>query len=136
MRIRYNECDPQGVAHHSSYVQWLEMARIEMLRGGTAGGGISYRELEAAGLFLVVAHLDIRYRASARFDDQIVILARVTGGGRARIDHAYEVWIDQGDGAGRTRLLAEASTTLACVDRTGRPRPLPQWLRPESHRAP
>ena len=133
--VRYNECDPQGVAHHTSYPQWLEMARIEMLRGVDATG-ISYRDLEAAGLFLVVARLELRYRASARFDDSIVVLTRVTGGGRARLDHTYEVWRDDGPPRGRSQLLVEASTTLACIDRTGRPRPLPDWLRADAHALP
>ncbi len=126
LRVRYCECDPQGVAHHGSYAAWLEEARTDLLRMG----GIRYGDMEAAGRFLVVARMDLRYRAPARYDDDLVVVARVTGGGRARIDHGYEVWRDTGDGRGRSVLLAEATTTLACVDRTGRPTALPDWLRP------
>ncbi|MFI4854981.1 MAG: acyl-CoA thioesterase, partial [Phycisphaerales bacterium JB065] len=45
LRVRYVECDPQGVAHHSSYVAWLEMGRTELLRLGPPGTP-SYREME------------------------------------------------------------------------------------------
>ena len=126
VRVRYGECDPQRVAHHGSYVAWLEEARTELLRRG----GISYADMEAAGRFLVVAKMEIRYQSAARYDDVLVVLARVTGGGRARIDHDYEVWRDEGDGRGRSELLVSASTILACVDDTGRPVALPDWLRP------
>jgi hypothetical protein len=44
MRVRYAECDPMGVAHHATYLGWLEIARTELLRAG----GVSYAQLEAA----------------------------------------------------------------------------------------
>lgn len=124
VRVRYCECDPMGVAHHAAYIPWLEIGRTELLRPA----GISYAEMEAAGVFLVVVRLDVRYKSPARYDDQLVLLTRVTGTGRARLDHEYELWRDEGDGRGRTTLLATASSTLACVDSTGRPRAMPEWL--------
>ena len=126
LRVRYNECDPQGVAHHSSYVSWLEMGRTELLRDG----GMTYAQMEDAGVYLVVARLDLRYRSSARYDDEVVVVTEVTGGGRARIDHRYEVWKTEG-GRGKVVLLCEAVSTLACVDGSGRPLALPGWLKPE-----
>lgn len=128
-RVRYCECDPMGVAHHASYIAWLEEARTELLRGS----GVTYRDLEAAGVYLVVTRIEIKYRRPARYDDSLVIAARVTGGGRARLDHAYEVRRARSDGGGgNEELLAEASSTLACVDGAGAPRPLPDWLRASS----
>ena len=66
-RVRYVECHPMGVAHHSTYPIWFEMGRTEMLR---AQGG-RYRDLESAGVFLVVSDLTIRFRAPARYDDDV-----------------------------------------------------------------
>jgi len=123
LRVRYCECDPMGVAHHGSYIAWLEMARTELLRSS----GVSYAQLEAAGVLLAIARLEVRYRQSARYDDEIEIHARVTGGGRARIDHDYEV--RRLDGSGDA-VIATAASTLACIDRAGRPRALPDWLVP------
>lgn len=123
VRVRYCECDPMGVAHHAAYVPWLEMGRTELLRVS----GVSYSEMERAGVYLVVARLEARYRAPARYDDELEIVTRVSGGGRARIDHEYEVWLWTPE-SGRTRLLCTASSTLACVDGSGHPRALPGWL--------
>ncbi|RMH32120.1 MAG: acyl-CoA thioesterase [Planctomycetota bacterium] len=128
VRVRYCECDPMGVAHHASYVAWLEMGRTELLRES----GVAYRDLEAEGVLLVVTRLEIRYRRPARYDDEVTVVTRVVGGGRARIDHEYEIrLIGAGESAGE--LLATASSTLACVDPNGRPRALPDWLTARAH---
>ncbi|MEY5033287.1 MAG: Acyl-CoA thioester hydrolase YbgC, partial [Planctomycetota bacterium] len=58
VRVRYPECDPMGVVHHAVYPIWFEMGRTEMLR---AAGG-SYRDMEAAGVFLAVVRLEVRFR--------------------------------------------------------------------------
>lgn len=129
LRVRYVECDPQGVAHHSSYVAWLEMGRTELLRLGPAGTP-SYRAMEAEGVFLVVAKLELSYKSPARYDDLVIVTTHVVGGGRARIDHEYEVFRDDEDGRGKSRLLATAKSTLACVDKNGKPWALPEWLMP------
>jgi acyl-CoA thioester hydrolase len=125
VRPRYVECDPMGVVHHASYLPWLEMARTEMLREG----GVTYAQLEATGVFLVVCKLEIRYRQPARYDQELVLRCKVCGGGRARLNHTYELLDVREDGSIGT-VLSNASTTLACVDSTGRPQPLPQWLVP------
>lgn len=129
VRVRYCECDPMGVAHHAAYVPWFEIGRTELLRAA----GVSYAALESAGIFLVITHLDVRYRRPARYDDNLIVITRVTGGGRARIDHDYELWREDQPGAGRSELLSTASTTLACVGSDGRPRPLPEWLTAAAH---
>lgn len=121
-----------GVAHHASYAPWLEMARTELLRTS----GVSYAQLEAAGVFLVVARLAISYHRPARYDDLLRITATVERARGVKIDHRYEVQLLERPGtggAGETRaigdsLLATATTTLACVDGRGVPQRLPAWL--------
>lgn len=115
-----------GVAHHAAYIPWLEMGRTELLRVS----GVSYADMEAANIFLVVARLDIRYKAPARYDDELAIVTTLSGGGRARLDHTYEVWRFDSSGAGKVALLATAESTLACVDQQGQVRALPDWLQP------
>lgn len=129
LRVRYAECDPMGVAHHGSYAAWLELARTDLLRAG----GVTYRQLEDAGVFLVITTLTVRYKSPARYDDLLIVRAEVTGGGRARIDHAYEVYRDDEDGRGASTLIAIGETTLACVNERGRPTPLPSWLVADAH---
>lgn len=116
-RVRYAECDPMGVAHHGVFPEWFETARTELLRRT----GISYAELEERGVLLMVARLDITYRRPARYDEVVRILARLARVSAARIEHEYEV---RRDG----ELLCTGSTTLACVNREGKVRPLPDVL--------
>lgn len=134
LRVRYAECDPFRVAHHASYAVWLEQARTEILRPT----GLTYAELERRGIALVITTLEIRYRRPIRYDDLLDIHVRVEPAGAARLRHHYQIRLverlgqtpDPADPATpRDGVCATAETELACVDQTGRPRPLPEWLR-------
>ncbi len=114
VRVRYCECDPMGVAHHSAFLVWLEIARTEMLR--SAGG--NYKQLEARGIFLAVVAIEVKYRRPARYDDELTIHTRLLSPGPVKIAHASEVRCG-------AELLATASTTLACLDRDGRVQAIP-----------
>ena len=120
IRVRYPECDPMGYLHHSVYLQYLEMGRIEMLRSK----GFSYADLERRGIFFVVVKVDIRYKAPARFDEELTLITRVEKQTHVRYDHAYE--LRRGDA-----VLAVATTTIACVDREGHVIQIPAEMRDE-----
>lgn len=117
-----------GVAHHASFVPWLEMARTEALRAS----GNTYAQMEASGVFLVVTRLDMAYRRPARYDDVLRISCAASIAGRARLRHEYRLELAQAGDGRADRLddqpLATAATELACVDASGRPCPMPQWL--------
>lgn len=118
IRVRYKETDAMGLVHHSNYLTYFEMGRTEMLR---AAGG-NYRRMEDDGLFLVVVRLQCSFKRPARYDDLLTLrttLSRVTP---AKIEHVYRLFRDE-------ELLCEAGSVLACVDRTGRPVRIPDWLR-------
>jgi acyl-CoA thioester hydrolase len=117
VRVRYVECDPMGVVHHTVYPVWFEMARTELLR--SKGG--SYRAMEEAGLLLAVVKLEARYRAPARYDELVTVHCELVASGPVKIEHRYRV---MRDGA----LLVEGATTLACIDRDGRLQPVPADL--------
>ena len=117
IRARYPECDPMGVVHHSVYPIWFELGRTEMLR---ARGG-NYRDLEAEGVFLAVVRLEVRYRRPARYDDLMRLETELRVAGPVKIEHAYRLY--RGD-----ELLAEGATTLACLNREGQARPIPESL--------
>ena len=107
-----------GVAHHSVYPVWFELARTELLRAG----GIAYADLERAGTFIVVVKLEAHYKKPARYDDLLDVTATVTKMGGVRIEHAYEVRRGK-------ELLCTGATTLACLDREGRLTGVPESLR-------
>lgn len=113
-----------NVAHHAAYIPWLEIARTELLRDS----GLSYAELEHAGVFLVVVSLEVKYRRPVRYDDVVEIRTRVKGGSKVKIEHEYEVVVVEREGKTREILAAAASSTLACVDKEGKVQMLPEWL--------
>jgi acyl-CoA thioester hydrolase len=117
IRVRYCECDPMGVVHHTVYPVWFEMGRTELLRGT----GRTYRDMEAAGIFLAVVRLQAQYRRPARYDDLLRLETTLTTAGHVKIEHAYELFRGED-------LLCTGSTTLACLDRHGKARPLPEGL--------
>ncbi len=119
IRVRYAEVDRMGAVHHSRYWVYFEMGRTELLRAA----GVCYGDLEAAGVFFVVARCWAKYHSPARYDEVVHLTTRVTGMGQAKIDHEYELRAADG------RLLATAGTTLACVDRSGQVIPIPDAVR-------
>lgn len=122
VRVRYSECDPMGVVHHAAYLPWLELGRTELLRDA----GVSYAELEKAGVFLVIVRAEVRYKRPARYDDHVEIRTSVAKAGHVKIEHEYEVVRVNADS--EPLLLATGATTLACVDGQGQLRGLPEWL--------
>src|SRR5271170_8047473 len=119
IRVRYPEVDAMGYLHHSRFFQYFEMGRVELLRHN----GLSYAELERDGVFFVAVKVECRYKAPARYDDELTLTTRVVQQTHVRIDHAYE--LKRGD-----TLLAEATTTVACVGRDGQLRQIPESLSP------
>ena len=118
---RYAETDKAGVVHHSVYPVWFEMGRTELLRAN----GLAYKDLEASGVFFVVAELGIKYRRPAMYDEQLAletICSNVTAG---RVEHSYRL-TRNGDGV----LLAEGSSLLACVSAEGKVRRVPGFMYP------
>jgi acyl-CoA thioester hydrolase len=118
IRVRYQETDAQGRVHHANYLTWFELGRVELMRAA----GQSYRDVEAAGVFLVIAKAELKYHRGAVFDDLLKLRTTTVRAQGARIDHRYEVFRGE-------ELIAEGATTLACIDREGRVSRLPEWLR-------
>lgn len=117
IRVRYAETDRMGLLHHANYLVYFEQGRTELLRPL----GKSYREMEDQGFFLVLHKIEVKYRRPARYDDVLRLRTSVSRVTPVRIDHKYELMRDG-------ELLAEGSSTLACVDRDGKLQPLPEWL--------
>lgn len=117
IRVRYCETDAMGYLHHANFATYYEMGRTELLR---AQGG-NYREIEAAGLFLVVVKLECRYHQPARYDDLLRLNTRVERVTPAKIEHSYRLYRGED-------LLATANSILACVDRQGKVQRVPESI--------
>ena len=109
VRVNYSEVDQMGVVYHARYLVWLDIARTEHLRLA----GMSYRELEEAGLRLVVGEVTVRFRRPARYDDRVRIRCWVRDLASRRIDFGYAV-----EHADDGHLLATAVTSLLALDRS------------------
>ncbi len=118
IRVRYAETDRMGLLHHANYLVYFEQGRTELLRSL----GLAYRDLEDQGYLLVLTRAEIRYRSPVRYDDLLTLRTIVVRTTAVRIDHRYELRRDE-------TLVAEGSTTLACVDRDGRVQALPEILK-------
>ena len=108
VRVNYSETDQMGVVYHARYLVWLDVARTEHIRLA----GMSYRDLEDAGLRLAVSEVSLRYRLPARYDDRVRIRCWVRDLPSRRIDFGYAL-----DHADDGRLLATAFTSLLALDR-------------------
>ena len=120
IRVRYSECDPMGYLHHARFFEYFELGRTALLRSS----GHSYRDMEQAGHYLVVARAQCKFIKPARYDDVLTLttfLERVTP---SRIDHRYELKREE-------TMLCTGRTTVAAVDMEGRLACIPQYLVPE-----
>ncbi len=121
LRVIYGDTDQMGMVYYGNYLRYFEIARTELLRQA----GATYRAFsEASGLRLPVAEAHVRYRQSARYDDELALFAAVPrlGGASARFE--YEIR-RLPDGA----LLVEGHTLHACVDAAGKVSRIPRSLR-------
>ena len=118
IRVRYAETDRMGLLHHANYLVYFEEGRTELLRAQ----GLSYRDIEDKGFFLVLTKLQVRYKSPAFYDDLLTLRTSVVRTTLVKIEHKYELM------RGGV-LLAEGETTLGCVDRQGKVQPLPENLR-------
>src|SRR5271155_2458093 len=90
VRVRYAETDRMGLLHHANYFVYFEMARTELLRQR----GISYREVEDAGHFLVIVDIGCKFKRPARYDDLLTIKTTVVRMTHVKIVHHYQVFRD------------------------------------------
>ncbi len=110
-KVRFVETDMMGVVHHANYFRWFEMGRVEFLRQA----GILLLDLMADGIVFPITEVSCQYRASARFDDYILIETIPKVLSKAKMEFTYRV-IRERDGI----LLAEGYTQNVFTDTNGK----------------
>lgn len=110
-----------GVAYHAHYLVWCEIGRTDFIREF----GTTYAQLEGEGLLLAVAEAQVRYTASARYDDEITVETWLERIQSRVLTFGYEIY--RTDPAPK-QLLASAVTKLISIDRNATPRQLPATL--------
>ncbi len=120
-RVRYAETDQMGMVYYANYLIWFEVGRTDYCRQK----GFAYRDMEKEdGLCIIVAEARCRYKAPARYDDEIEVRTCVRQVRRRVIVFGYEIYRRDGD-----ELLAEGETVHVITDLEGRPRALPEKYR-------
>jgi len=106
IRVRYGETDKMGFCYYGNYAQFLEVARVELLRSQ----GVSYKELEDAGILLPVRNFSIKYIAPAKYDDLLFIQTEILKINGSRIIFIYEIRNQ------KNILIATANTELVFLN--------------------
>ena len=122
--VRYAETDQMGVVYYGNYFTWFEVGRVAWCRAK----GFQYRDMEAIGHFMVVAEAACRYKAPARFEDNIVIRTAVASATEKVIKFKYEIR-NQETGL----LLASGETVHVVTDAAMRPVRIPEAYRKYFH---
>ena len=104
LRVRYHECDPQGIVFNANWFTYFDIVNAEVWRA-TLG---SYAALTATGVDVVVAEATARFHASATFDDVLSFEARVTRLGTTGLTFALRALRDG-------RLLVEGEVRYVAV---------------------
>ncbi|MBP2644030.1 MAG: putative eSPTERase [Firmicutes bacterium] len=110
-KVRFVETDMMGVVHHSNYFRWFEMARVEYLRQV----GVLLTDMMAEDIVFPITDVDCKYRASAKFDDYILIEAVLAKVSKVKMIFTYRV-LREADGL----LLATGSTQNAFTNKQGK----------------
>ena len=106
--VRYAETDQMGVAHHAVYPIWYELARTEYIKKF----GLTYSQMEEMGIITPLVDLHCRYGGSARYEDELLVSARITALTPARVVFGFSI-----RRRGEEHPFHTGSSTLAWVDK-------------------
>ena len=106
VKVRYSETDQMGLTHHSSYVNYLEQARISWI----SNLGLSYFEMEKSGIILPVSKLSVSYLKPAYFDDKLTVFVELAETPSSKLIFDYRVVKDK-------IIIAKAKTVLAFLNK-------------------
>jgi acyl-CoA thioester hydrolase len=87
VRVRYAETDQMGVVYHSNYLIWFEVGRVEFIRQM----GLNYKQMEEEGCGIAVVDVHVRYKAPARYDDELMIETRLLAARGAVVKFGYRI---------------------------------------------
>jgi acyl-CoA thioester hydrolase len=117
LRVRYAETDQMGVVYHANHFIWFEIGRVELMREL----GFSVHDMEkGVGCFMPVVDARCRYKAPARYDDEIIVRTRLKNVRESAVHFGYE--LVRVDGT----VLAEGETTHIVTDAQMKITPLPE----------
>jgi acyl-CoA thioester hydrolase len=118
VRVRYAETDQMGVVYHANYLVWFEVGRVELMRQQ----GLNYKLLETEeGCWIVVAEATARYKAPARYDDELIVETTVRSVRGPVIRFGYRILLVE-----NRHLLCEGETVHVVIGRDMKRRAIPK----------
>ncbi len=105
LRVRYGECDPQGIVFNANYLLYFDVAFTELWRDAVG----PWQDMPASGVDAVVANASLRFRQPARFDDVLTLELRVVDLAETSVTTEMRVMRDD-------TLLVVAQLEHVCVD--------------------
>jgi acyl-CoA thioester hydrolase len=118
VRVRYAETDQMGVVYHANYLVWFEVGRVELIRQM----GLDYKRMEQEdGCGIAVVQVEAKYRAPARYDDELIIQTQLVAARGPVVRFGYKI-LRAEDGM----LLCEGATAHVVVGLDMKKRNLPQ----------
>jgi acyl-CoA thioester hydrolase len=122
VRVRYAETDQMGIVYYANYFVWFEIGRVELLRSL----GLAYSQMESEErCTLPVVECSCRYRAPARYDDEILIETRPALLRGSVIRFAYRI-LRKNSAGSEPALLAEGETAHVVCDGQLNKREIPE----------
>jgi len=118
VRVRYAETDQMGVVYYANYLVWFEVGRAELMRQR----GLDYKQMEIEeGCLMAVVEANARYKAPARYDEELIVETTVTGVRGPVVRFSYQVLR-----ADDRTLLCEGETVHVVVGRDMKRCPMPR----------
>jgi acyl-CoA thioester hydrolase len=119
LRVRYGECDPQGIVFNANYLLYFDVAFTELWRAAVG----PWQDMVERGVDAVVAEANVKFRAPARYDDVLELRAWIDELGTTSMTTRIDVVRDG-------EVLVEGRLRHVCVDtRTWGKTPVPDWIR-------
>lgn len=110
-KVYYSDTDSYGVVWHGSYLRWLEMGRVEYCENL----GLNLIDLQNQDIVLPVTNLNIKYKSSAKLNDEILVETEITG------LKSYSVTFKQVIKSKETgKTYVEADVTVVAINSDGR----------------
>ena len=120
-KVFYSDTDAYGVVWHGSYLRWLEMGRVLLCEER----GYKLSELVEKDIVLPVTELEIKYKNSAKLDDEIIIETDIVEHGRFYITF-YQKIIDKNT----QKTYIEATVKVVAINKDGKLyRSLPEQIK-------
>lgn len=110
--VRYAETDQMGIVHHSNYAVWFEAGRTDFLKNA----GFSNTSIEAKGILLPLYEMSCKFKAPAKYEDEIIVITALKSISCARISFSYQII-----NAESNKLIATGETMHAWTDKALKP---------------